>query len=210
MKPSISRIRHNFQRYKEEIEIALDFCEWLDSNPLDLGKPSVLWHDAVFRIVYKDFNPLSVAGSLAAGGRFNIGGAQMNSFFPHLTIEACLYGASSLQCAKNEVGDFLGKARFFALKPNKIFNLWDLQFLIKNLLLYPRLEASVNSSPLVAIWAYQKVPKISQLLASFLRSKGGDGLIYPSTKDSEGKILAFFAKDDEYIKHHFTVSELVG
>lgn len=34
------------------------------------------WDKAVFRVVFGGYNPLSIAGSLADGGRFNVGGAQ--------------------------------------------------------------------------------------------------------------------------------------
>lgn len=204
----ISSIRRYFQRYKEEVEEALDFLEWLEKQTLDLREPTISWEEEIFRITYSSFNPLSVAGSLATGGRFNIGGAQMNHFFSHLPMEACLYAASSVDCAKKEVGNFLGNARFFALKPKKPLLLWDLLSLIRNIFNHPQLEHFVNSSPLVAIWAYQKVPKISQILGNFIRRQGGDGLVYPSTKDPKGQILAFFVKDDETARHKFTAREV--
>jgi hypothetical protein len=205
---SINSLRHYFRRYTIEVESALDFLEWLQSQTFDLGHPSIPWAQPGFRIVYGDLDPLSIAGSLAAGGRFNIGGAQVNHFFSLMKMEACLYAASSLKCAKKEVGEPLGNARFFALKPQQTLYLWDLRHLILNIFHYKDLEAHVNGSPLAAIWRYQKVPKISQLIASFLRKQGGDGLAYPSTKDPLGQVLAFFVKDDKQTHQLFKASEL--
>lgn len=204
----ISSIRRYFERYTIDVEDALNFLEWLHNQSLDLAQPSIVWEQRLFRIIYGELNPLSIAGSLSAGGRFNIGGAQVNHFFSNLHMEACLYAASSIECAKKEAGDPLGNARFFAIKPNKPLHLWDVYFLIRNVFTYPDLEAQVNASPLAAIWKYQKVPKISQILGSFLRKHGGDGLLYPSTKDEGGKIVVFFAKDDAHTHQTFEVSEV--
>jgi hypothetical protein len=52
------------------------------------------------------------------------------------------------------------------------------------------------------------VPKISQILAHYLRQYEGDGLIYPSTKDHRQNILAFFIKDDAQAKQLFSVKQL--
>jgi len=46
-----------------------------------------------FRIVDGPYNPLSVAGSLSSGGRFNVGGAQARQEFPQLRKAAGLYDA---------------------------------------------------------------------------------------------------------------------
>lgn len=211
MEPSthLSSLRRYFERYTLDVQEAINFLEWLQIHPLEIGTPSIRWEQPSFRIIYGELNPLSIAGSLAAGGRFNIGGAQVSHFFPHLKMEGCLYTASSLDCAKKEAGEPLGNARFFAIKPKKILNLWDLHLLIRTVFHYPELEAHVNASPLAAIWRYQKVPKLSQILGSFLRKKGGDGLVYPSTKDKEGLNIAFFAKDDLYTQRIFELSEII-
>lgn len=204
-----SRIRQYFKRYATDVEEALNFLDWWDQT-LNLGKPSIAWTKPVYRIVYGNYNPISIAGSLAAGGRFNIGGSQVSHFFPQLRMEACLYAASSIECAKKEAGDPLGKARLFNLKPNHPLKLWDLHYLIHNVLNYPALETHVNISPMGARWDYQKAPKISQILGSFLRKNGGDGLLYPSTKDKEEKTFAFFAKDDNHMHQTFVVTEIAG
>ncbi len=179
------------------------FLEWFIEQTPDLGEPSISWKEECYRIVYGGYNPLSIAGSLAAGGRFNIGGAQVSHLFPNFSMQGCLYAGSSLTCARKEAGDPLGKAQEYALKPKKTFHLWDLRLLIAEKLHYPDLKFFVDSTPLSAEWRLQKIPKISQMLAFFLRKKGGDGLIYPSTKDPQGAVLAFFIKDDPAVKASF-------
>jgi len=202
----LDHLRTYFQKYSQDVEESLDFLEWfLKKKPL-FGKPSISWKNAVFRIVYGGFNPLSVAGSFATGGRFNIGGAQINPLFPNFTMQACLYAGSTIECARKEAG--LGINQEYRLTPKKSFKLWDLELLIEEKLTYSSLKSQIDSTPLAAIWALQKVPKVSQILAYYLRKKGGDGLIYLSTKDSKGKVLAFFAKDDDHVKRCFQAQPL--
>jgi RES domain-containing protein len=205
----VSHIRRYFERYTIEVDDALRFLEWLQNQTFDLGKPTIEWEQPAYRIVYGDLNPLSIAGSLAAGGRFNIGGAQANHFFSQLPMEAALYAASSIECAQKEAGAPLGNARFFSLHPHHPLQLWDLHSIICNHLHYQDLETHVNASPLAAIWKYQKVPKLSQLLGSFLRKKGGDGLVYPSTKEPTGTVLSFFARDDASMHRLFRTEEIL-
>ena len=73
--------------------------------------------------------------------------------------------------------------------------LWDLTQVIQTLN-RPGLKDLVKTSPLDAIWVYQKVPLIPQLLAHFLRSLGGDGIVFPSTKHPGSQNFAFFFKSD--------------
>jgi hypothetical protein len=63
-------------------------------------------------------------------------------------------------------------------------------------------------SPFEAIWGYQKVPLIPQLLAHFLRSLGGDGLMFPSIKDPAALNLCFFFKTDDDARATFIVHKL--
>jgi len=128
-------------------------------------------------------------------------------FFPNIVMQSCLYGASSIECARIEAGEFLSNREEYLLKSKKPLNLWDLELVISRALDYPNLKFVVDSSPLSARWELQKVPKISQILGFFLRKKGGDGLIYPSTK-GPGKIAAIFVKDDEETKKLFTAKRL--
>lgn len=158
--------------------------------------------------MYGNYHPLTIAGSLAAGGRFNIGGAQVSHLFPNFSMRACLYAASTLNCARKEVGEIQGLSQEYCLKPIQTLHLWDLKNLIKNHISYPKIKEIIEKSPLAARWELQKVPKISQILAHYLRQHGGDGLIYPSTKDPKQNILAFFIKDDTHAQQIFSFKQI--
>lgn len=197
------RFRKFFSKFRQDAEEAFNFIEWLESN--SFRNNLLEWRDPSFRIVTGGFDPLSIEGSLSYGGRFNIGGAQENSFFPNFRMQGMLYAASSRRCAYKEAGELLGQHQLYALNPQNTLFLWDLAVLLDP---YPDLKSKIDSTPFDAIWGYQKVPKVSQILGDFLRQKGGDGIIYPSTKDSEGKTLAYFAKDHEHMRQIFETSLL--
>lgn len=184
------------ERYQKDLVQSLAFLNWLNQNSLNIGQPTLEWKKPIYRIVYGGYNPLSIAGSLASGGRFNIGGAQVSALFPNFSMRACLYAASSLECARKEAGDLRGLPQEYKLKPIRTLLLWDLKMLLDQKISYPRLREMIDASPLAARWELQKVPKVSQILSHYLRHFGGDGLIYPSSKDQKQKILAFFIKDD--------------
>lgn len=63
-----------------------------------------------------DIDIWSVAGSLADGGRFNIGGSQLNPVLSHLSKFAALYVASDVACAQAEAVKPLGKAKTYGDK----------------------------------------------------------------------------------------------
>lgn len=195
------------ERYKKDLEESLAFISWLKQYSL-IGQPTVKWKKAVYRIVYGNYNPLAIAGSLAAGGRFNIGGAQVSSLFPNFSMKACLYAASSLNCARKEAGEIRGLSQEYELKPLRVLYLWDLKLLIDQQISYQGIREIINDSPLAARWELQKVPKVSQILAHYLRQFGGDGLIYPSTKDRRQNILAFFVKDDAQTHQLFSARQI--
>lgn len=193
-------------RYRRDLDDSLAFLDWLKkTEPLN-SSPTVSWNKEIYRIVYGGYHPLSIAGSLAAGGRFNIGGAQVSALFPNFTMRACLYAASHLNCAKKEAGEWSAMGQEYCLKPKKSLKLWDLEALIEKEFLYKSLKEIVDASPLAARWELQKVPKISQILGHYVRQKGGDGLIYPSTKDPKHQILAFFIEDDQHAEKAFSYS----
>jgi RES domain-containing protein len=196
------------ERYRRDLEESLAFLDWLYHHKPPLLKPTVEWQKSVYRIVYGGYNPLSVAGSLAAGGRFNVGGAQVSPLFPNFSMHACLYAASSLSCARKEVGELTAAIEAYELKPKDSLLLWDLCAIIENHLPYTDLREIIDTAPLAARWELQKVPKISQILAHHLRQLGGHGLIYPSTKDRRQTILAFFIKDDADAMERFSAHRL--
>lgn len=195
------------ERYQKDMQQSLAFLSWLNETALNL-QPSLEWKKSVYRIVYGGYDPLAIAGSLASGGRFNIGGAQVSALFPNFSMRACLYAASNLECARKEAGNPRGASQEYKLKPIRPLFLLDLKKLLKQKINYPELKEIIDSSPLAARWELQKVPKISQILGHYLRQIGGDGLVYPSTKDPKHKILAFFIKDDQEAQKLF-VSNLI-
>lgn len=156
-------------RYKKDLQESLTFLDWLNKHPPSIENPTIAWTRSIYRIVYGDYHPLAIAGSLAAGGRFNIGGAQASHLFPNFSMRACLYAASSLNCARKEAGEIQGFSQEYCLKPIQALYLWDLKDLIKNRISYPKIKEIIEKSPLAARWELQKVPKISQILAHYLR-----------------------------------------
>ncbi len=152
-----------------------------------------------FRICFGGYDPLSVAGTLTAGGRFNIGGPQVHLSFPKYTAAAGLYAACSLDCAKAEVGPHKN-AEIYAIKSSAPLNLWDLSAVISRMSNPQGTYDAVDATPANMQWILQKFPMPSQMLAATLRGIGGDGLFYPSSKHTGGRNYCFFAKDDRDIK----------
>ena len=150
---------HYAERYRRDLDDSLAFLNWLyKTEPLS-SAPSVAWSKEVYRIVYGGYHPLSIAGSLAAGGRFNIGGAQISALFPNFSMRGCLYAASHLNCARKEAGEWIGAGQEYCLKPKKPLKLWDLHKLIKLEFLYSGLKEIVDASPLAARWELRKSPR---------------------------------------------------
>lgn len=145
---------------------------WLESQKKNSSYELIQWQKPVYRIVFGGLDPLSVAGSLATGGRFNLGGAQIvdGELFPGLQMGACLYGASSIECAKLEAGIPLGNAEIYQLTPKNSRKLWDLEKILNNLS-DPILRDLVRKSPMSKRWVLQKTPLFSQLFGAHLREK---------------------------------------
>lgn len=199
---------------KRNSQFEIDLIESLRLwNWLQLQTPIqadfLLWEKPFYRIVYGGFNPLSVAGSLATGGRFNLGGAQYleEDLFPGVQMGACLYGASSVECAKLEAGSFLGKAELYKIKPKRQQKLWNLENVLRSLQDLSLLEL-VRKVPMSKRWVLQKTPLFSQLISCNLRSIGGDGLIFPSTKLPTENVIAFFLKDDQQSQNSFEAERI--
>jgi hypothetical protein len=199
--PALEQFRKDqekFRRQKEEKDLreSLAFVQWYSEQEAIPFGPDLHWKQPVFRLMYGDASPLSIMGSLGAGGRFNAGMAQMSNQFPKLKAQACLYAASSLKCCYSEAQPPYGSPRQYQLVPKKTLVLWDLRKVLQNFG-DAILEKRVRDTPLDATWAYQKVPMTSQLLVHELRRIGGDGVAFPSTKCAEGTNLAFFINSDE-------------
>lgn len=194
-------------RHTSELINGKRFYDWLKKQDIDVTNNLTSWNKPVYRVVSPGILPLSIAGSLADGGRFNIGGAQQHPLFATIKKAGCLYAASSVKCALAERAQPLGQMEKFKLLPTYPFQLWDLHKIIKKLN-WSGLNDLVNSAPIDAIWGYQKVPLVPQLLASHLRSLGGDGIKFKSVKDTSGFNLAFFFKQDRQCMEAFSLKQI--
>lgn len=182
-----------FLEQKLDLQHNIAFYEKLTKQEVKVYKTT--FKTATYRLTFGGCSPLDHAGSLALGGRFNIGGAQhviAKKFFK-LNIGACIYTASSIACAKAEVGQFARNADKYKLTPKKPLKLLNLEKTIQNIKSLPSLKQQVDAAPTAGLWSSQSVPQVSQLLATYLRFKSDfDGLIYPSTRYHRGKIIAIF------------------
>ncbi len=63
-------------RIAQDLLKAVPFWSWLGQQAAPQLDQSVKWKSTLYRIVYGGYDPLSVAGPLARGGRYNLGAAQ--------------------------------------------------------------------------------------------------------------------------------------
>lgn len=202
-----ARIHHD--RMAQDLLNSVPFWNWLNQQaPPDLSKTQK-WTAPLFRVVYGGFDPLSVAGTLASGGRYNIGGAQQIPIteLSQLNMQAALYAADSVDCAKAEAGNPLGAAEIFRLTTLSALTLWNIDAVIAYLS-WPNLKGQVDAQPFNKIWVNQKCPTISQLLGTYLRKIGGDGIYSRSTKSDGGSIISIFLADDNQAKTMFTANRV--
>lgn len=193
-------IQHLKQARQSKLETdlinSLSFWTWIKRVGSITRTPDLTWNSPVYRLT-AGWSAHSIVGSIADGGRFNIGGAQLCPEFSDVKKAGALYTASTLECCYHEIsGNPIGKLDEYELTPTRQYKLWNLTEVIVELN-RPGLDDLVKAAPFEAIWAYQKVPLIPQLLAHYLRGIGGDGLIYPSTKDPDAKNISFFFKTDD-------------
>lgn len=184
---------------RSQLIASLHFYNWLKNQSIDKSLCSYQLKDPCFRFANPKYGPISLEGSLAYGGRFNIGSSQMDKSFPDAQMYSCLYISSSQECAVEEAAKPIGTHKLFQLTPKIPMILWDLSKVIDSLN-YTNLLDLVKASQGERIWAYQKLPTESQLLAHELRKLGGDGIIFNSTKLSDHQNIAlFFSNNDEAI-----------
>jgi hypothetical protein len=191
-----SYISKRNSQFETDLVQSLRLWNWIKAQP-PIQPNFLIWTSPIYRVVFGGFNPLSVTGSLATGGRFNLGGAQIleDDLFPGIQMGACLYGATSAECARIEGGSFLQNAEMHQIIPKNSLKLWKLEEVLQNLS-DPSLLDIVRKAPMSKRWVLQKTPLFSQLISTHLRSIGGDGVIFPSTKLSSENVIAFFIKDD--------------
>jgi hypothetical protein len=194
---------------KLEIELinSISFWTWIKELAPIKTKPEITLKGPAYRLTY-GWSPLSILGSISDGGRFNVGGAQLCPELPDVKKIGALYMASTLACCYREIAaNPAGKADEYELTPTRTYHLWDLSKVIIELN-RPGLEDLVKTVPFEAIWGYQKVPMIPQLLAQYLHRLGGDGIAFTSTKDPAALNYCFFFKNEDEASAGFRTRRL--
>ena len=199
-------LESTLEAQKNQVYTSLPFYNWIKDKDIDMAHYCVEVRSG-YRYANPVYGPLTIVGSISDGGRFNIGGAQMSSTFLNLQKRGAIYLASTERCAKVEACKPVGKHKLYKVESEKPLKLWDLKKVIKDLN-YPNLLSEVYASHGEKIWAYQKVPTISQILANHLRDKGGTGIIFNSTIIKEDLNIALFFDDDKHIESILNFSEL--
>lgn len=195
------------QKEEEELLRVRPFHVFLESQTIDPKKFLVTHSGSVFRFANPLYPITTIVGSISDGGRFNIGGAQVRADFPTLNKAGCLYTASSKDCALAEAAIPHGTLKMYELSSSKKFQVWDLAAVITHLN-YPNLLDLVKASDGEALWVYRKLPAIPQILAMKLRTLGGDGIKFESTKAPGHSNLAFFFKTDIESAAAFSCKEI--
>jgi hypothetical protein len=108
-------------RHTTELINGKRFYDWLKKQSFDISHDMTYWNKPVYRAVSPGILALSIAGSLADGGRFNIGGAQQHPLFSMIKKAGCLYAASSIKCALAERAQPLGQLEKYKLIPKYQF-----------------------------------------------------------------------------------------
>ncbi len=111
---------------------SIQFWNWLSGRSL-ISEPTYTLESEIYRICFDGYDPLEVSGSLACGGRFNVGGAQKSTSFPTIEMAACVYGADTEKWAMDEAGSLIRSPELYKLKPIKPLLLWDLSVVINEL-----------------------------------------------------------------------------
>ena len=186
-----------------QVYTSLPFSNWIKDKDVD-KKHCCFTFTEGYRYANPAYGPLTIVGSISDGGRFNIGGAQRTSIFPDLLKKGVLYLTSTAKCAKAEAAKPIGKHKLYRVQSKGPLRLWDLKKVIKELD-YPNLLDEVYAGHAESIWAFQKVPTISQILADHLRKIGGDGLVFNSTVCKEDMNIALFFNDDTHVQKTLTV-----
>jgi len=171
-----------------------------------------------YRIVSGNYNPLSTAGALSCGGRFNIGAAQVISTFEEFSQQAALYLSCDLETAKKEYNTtglpLSLHDKFYEIKCKNKLNVFNLTIVLEELdkkmnPFFKPLSHLIIDIPMVKAWKYQKYPLLSQILGTWLRKNSGnkvDGIIWPSVRNLSGKNLVLFFQDDAHAEKCLTAS----
>lgn len=166
------------------------------------------WSDfKAYRGVWGATLPLDMTGTVACGGRLNVGGAQVCYSYDSLCARASsgLYMSDSIDTVFAELGlpspqsaPGLKLPTLYELKktsPGGELRLFDLDTVVADLgskiISAVPIQAMFDASPISAEWKLQKTPAPIQLLAQWLRASGlADGISARSVKKPDG--LNFF------------------
>ena len=205
----------NVKRIGEETIQTMETAKlvtWLETlSAPNLNSFKVAWNSDLFRVCNKDYKAYSISGSLSCGGRLNLGGSQKRKEFPNLKPFGALYFSEEIDTAIKEYADSapLGPADFkYKVELKKSFDLWEYDKVIDLLGAYPGLKETVRSTPMNAIWSNCKIPMPSQVIACWLKSYGGDGFIFESTKSAGKKNIVLIFKDDAEAKKHLLLTQI--
>jgi hypothetical protein len=201
---SKDRILAKAEKEEEQLLQVVPFFNFIESFAGDLSANLKTYNQSVYRFANPMYSPTTIVGSIADGGRFNIGGAQVRAEFSSLNKAGCLYTASSKECAMAEAAIPHGTLKMYQLTPKKPLQLWGLNSVIK-VINYPNLLDMVKAADGEALWVYRKIPAIPQILATKLRAIGGDGITFESTNFSGHSNIALFFRTDDESKAAFDV-----
>jgi hypothetical protein len=175
------------------------FWEWLKEEPRpNFNVHKITWNSDLYRVSNALFRAYSIAGSISDGGRLNIGGSQLRQELKELKIFGALYFSEDINTAVSEAtgGGFLGpQDKKYKVALKKSFELWDFDKIV-DALGYPGIKEIAKSSPMSALWATCKVPMPSQIIAYWLKTHGGDGFVFESTKEPGHRNIVLIFKDD--------------
>lgn len=182
------------------------FYNFLRNESIQFSEYEISWSGPLFRVTTGSYHPLSVAGSLAYGGRYNVGGAQVTAFgdLSGLPAAAVLYFGGNKQTALTEADT--QRPVLYQAKPVRALSLWNINRLIENLN-WASVKTQIEAVPWAANWSLQKCPKVSQILGAHLRSLGGDGFYCQSVKVPEGVVVGVFAADDLSAQAMFSIEQ---
>ncbi len=140
-------------------------------------------------------NALDTKNTYGAGGRVNIGMAQIDVDFNGINATEGIYCSQTFLTAEKEYnsGGPLGKFEKVELRIKKTrFIMIDFDKVVQGIeQLFPAqsLSAKVSASPYGARWVLQKFPVSSQIIGHWLRQhfeETCDGIFFSSTKDVGG------------------------
>jgi hypothetical protein len=174
------------------------FWEWLKKEKCNFDTFKIAWNSDLYRVSNANFKAYSVAGALADGGRLNIGGSQQREELKELKKFGALYFSDDINTAVTEAsatGPLGSEDKKYKVTLKKSFDLWDYDKVVESLD-YPGIKENVKGSPVSALWGMCKVPMPSQIIAFWLKTFGGEGFIFESTKVSGSKNIVLIFKDD--------------